>query len=231
MKKIEKNFIVGLMLLIVFVLFTVLVKFVDVEAVGPLGSKVGFSHINHDFFEFCGQNKIWDYVSDAMMIVSFLVALAFVVLGVVQIAKRKSLKKVDSNILILGVFYMLLAIVYLLFEVVVINYRPVLVEGALKASYPSTHALLSLFVIASAEIQLHKFFSVNKKLLLSADIVSSCLLILIVVSRVLSGMHWLTDILGSILIALALLFIYNGVLDHVSQIHHHDEENSENKNV
>lgn len=231
MKKIDKNFIVGLMLLIVFVLFTVLVKFVDVEGVGPLGSEVGFSHINHDFFEFCGHSKVWDYVSDAMMIVSLLVVVAFVVLGVVQLAKRKNLKKVDSNILILGVFYMLLAIVYLLFEVVVINYRPVLVDGTLKASYPSTHTMLSLFIIASAEIQLHKFFSVNKKLLLSADIVSSCFLILIVVSRVLSGVHWLTDILGAILIALALLFIYNGVLDHVSHSHHHDEEKTENKNV
>lgn len=231
MKKINKNFIIGLTFLIVFVLFTILVKFVDVEAVGPLGSEVGFSHINHDFFEFCGHSKVWDYVSDAMIVVSLLVVLAFVVLGVVQLVKRKSLKKVDSNILILGVFYMLLAIVYLFFEVVVINYRPVLVEGTLKASYPSTHTMLSLFIIASAEIQLHKFYSVNKKLLLSADIISSFLLFLIVVSRVLSGVHWLTDILGAILIELALLFIYNGVLDHVSQTHHHDEEKTENKNV
>ena len=210
MKKTDKNFIIGLMLLIVFVLFTILVKFVDVEAVGPLGSEVGFSHINHDFFEFCGHSKVWDYVSDAMMIVSLLVVVAFVVLGVVQLAKRKSLKKVDSNILILGVFYMLLAIVYLLFEVVVINYRPVLVDGTLKASYPSTHTMLSLFIIASAEIQLHKFFSVNKKLLLSADIVSSCLLILIVVSRVLSGVHWLTDILGAILIYIKAFSVFFG---------------------
>lgn len=231
MKKINKNLIIGLMLLLVFVLFTILVKCVDVEAVGPFGSKVGFSHINHDFFEFFGNNSIWNIISDIIFGLSFLIVFCFGMIGFIQLIKRKNLIKVDSNILILGVFYLILALLYFVFEFVAINSRPVLVDGMLKPSYPSTHDMLSLFIIASAEIQLHKYFVVNKKLVLSADIISLCLLILIVVSRLLSGMHWLTDILGAILIALALLFIYNGVLDHVSQIHHHDKANTENKNV
>ena len=212
MKKVNKNFIIGGSLLLLFLVFTVLVKFVDVQNIGPLNSEVGFAGLN-ELFLVESTSKVWDIVSDIIMVISLLVVCLFIVVGIAQWVNRKSLKKVDKNIFVVAGLYVAVAIVFVLFEIVVINNRPVLENGELVASFPSSHVLISLSLLLSGLIQLHKFYMKNRKVLLVADIVVSILAVMIVIGRMLSGVHWITDIIGAILVSGALVYIYNGVLE------------------
>ena len=212
MKKSNKSLITGVSLFVAFVVFTILVKFVDVVAVGPLGSKVGFSKINDTIFDAIGTSETWYHISEIFGILALIVAGIFVIVGLVQLVRRKSLKLVDNHILALGVFYVVVAIAYLIFEVVVINERPVLAHGVLEASYPSSHTMLSVCILSSAIIEFHKYFNSRKKQLIALDVISIVIMLVVVIGRLLSGMHWFTDIIGGIILSLALVFIYHGVL-------------------
>ena len=181
MKKVNKNFIIGGSLLLLFL----------VEST----------------------SKVWDIASDIIMMISLLVVCLFIVVGIAQWVNRKSLKKVDKNIFVVAGLYVAVAIVFVLFEIVVINNRPVLENGELVVSFPSSHVLISLSLLLSGLIQLHKFYMKNRKVLLVADIVVSILAVMIVIGRMLSGVHWITDIIGAILVSGALVYIYNGVLE------------------
>lgn len=222
MKKFNKSLIAGISLFVAFVLFTILVKTVNVAAVGPLGSKVGFSKLNSSVFEKIGTSDFWFNISEVFGIFALIVAGVFVIVGLVQLIRRKSLKLVDNHILALGVFYVVVALAYIFFEVLVINNRPVLVEGVLEASYPSSHTVLAVCILSSAIIEFHKFFVSKKKQLIALDVISVVVMAIIVSGRLLSGMHWLTDIIGGLLLSLALVFIYHGALKHI--------ENKTNKN-
>ena len=212
MKKLNKSLIVGIALFVTFVVFTVLVKTVNVAVVGPLGSKVGFSKLNSSVFEGIGTSEVWFNISEVFGIFALIVAGVFVIVGLVQLIKRKSLKMVDNHILALGVFYVVVALAYLFFEVLVINERPVLVEGVFEASYPSSHTVLAVCILSSAIIEFHKFFASKKKQLIALDAIAVVIMFVIVLGRLLSGMHWLTDIIGGLLLSLALVFIYHGLL-------------------
>lgn len=212
MKKLNKSLIVGISLFVAFALFTILVKVVDVSAVGPLGSKVGFSKINEAVFDAFGTSDVWFNISEIFGILALIVAGVFVIVGLVQLIKRKSLKMVDNHILALGVFYVVVALAYLLFEVLVVSKRPVLVEGKLEASYPSSHTVLAVCILSSAIIEVHKLFENKRKLVITLDVACVVVMAVIVIGRLLSGMHWLTDIIGGLLLSLALVFIYYGIL-------------------
>ena len=212
MKKINKNFIIGGCLFLLFTIFTVIVKFVDVQAIGPLCSKIGLAEFN-ELFLVDSTSKFWDLVSDLILVVSLTFACSFVVLGCVQVFKRKSIKKVDNNIFVIAGFFVAVVIVIVFFELVVVNCRPILENGELVASYPSTHVLVSFSILMSGLIQLHKYYMKNCKMLVVADILVAVISVLLVVSRLLSGVHWMTDIIGSLLISGALIYIYNGVLE------------------
>ena len=134
----RKILIFSLILLVLFVLWTVLVSFVDKKAIGPNNSSVGFATINGFFHKLFGENFILYEITDWCGLVPIVVALCFAILGVLQWAKRKSILKVDKSLLILGCFYLVVFLVYLLFERVVINYRPILINGFLEPSYPSS---------------------------------------------------------------------------------------------
>ena len=212
MKKLNKSLIAGISLFVAFVVFTVLVKVVDVAAVGPLGSKVGFSKMNDSIFKGIGTSDTWYNISEFFGTIALILAGVFGIVGLVQLIRRKSLKMVDNHILALGVFYVVVALTYILFEVLVINNRPVLVEGVLEASYPSSHTMLSICILGSAIIEIKSLFENKKKLVITLDAISVVIMVIIVLGRLLSGMHWFTDIIGGILLSLALVFIFHGVL-------------------
>ena len=212
MKKLNKNFIIGGSLFLMFALFTVLVKFVGVEPIGPLGSSVGLAGLN-ELFMINQTSNIWDLFGDVIMIIAAASALVFVSLGVIQLAKRKSIKKVDKNIFVLAGLYVAVVVIYVLFELVVINYRPILENGELAASYPSSHVLISMTLVLSSLIQAHKYLKNNKKLLVLCNVVAAVLVVALVASRMLAGVHWITDIIASVLVSASLIYIYRGVLE------------------
>lgn len=207
MKKIKFNFIVTGMLLVLTLIFIVLLKTVDVVPLGPRGTSIGFGEFNAMFRDLFGTNEFFYKLTDMLGKLSIVVVIAFGCLGIYQIVKRKSIKKVDSSLLVLAVFYALMVLTYVFFEIVVINYRPILIDGELEASFPSSHTMLVVCVMSTMMMQLHRLM--RKSVVRNAiDIVAVAVMFVAVIGRVLSGVHWITDIIGGLLISSVLIMFY-----------------------
>ena len=207
-KKNKKRLVLGVSLVVAFVLWTILVCFVDVRVIGPEGSSVGFAALNGFVHELTGVNWFLYTITDWLGIVPIAVALGFAILGLVQLIKRKSLWKVDHSILALGVFYIVVMAAYIFFEVVVINYRPTLIDGYLEASYPSSTTMLVMCVMPMAAMQLNARIK-NTVLRCFAVIAIVVFTAFMVIGRLLSGVHWITDIIGGALLSAGLVTMYD----------------------
>ena len=207
----KKRIFVGAGFLAAFVLWTVLVSLVDIRAIGPNGSSVGFAALNGYVHERIGVNIPLYTITDWMGLVSIVVAFSFAILGLAQWIKRKSMLKVDGSILILGGFYVITLAAYLFFESYVVNYRPVLIEGYLEASYPSSTTLLVLCVMPTAMIQLRGRIK-NRVLRKGVTLAIAAFIVFMVVGRLISGVHWLTDIIGGILLSAGLVMTYDSLI-------------------
>lgn len=191
---------------IISVLYTLLVKVVDVSDIGPQFSRVGFSTINNYFHNLTGYNDTWYNITKYLGIIPFLLVAYYGLIGLKQLLKKKSIKKVDKRLIILGCFYIMVLLCYIFFEKVIINYRPILIDGVLEASYPSSHTVLAITICLSSLLISKYYFKANIQKIV--DIVTWILLIIIVVGRLLSGVHWLTDIIGGIIISDFLVTAY-----------------------
>jgi len=203
----HKNFCLSAFFLLAFVLWTLAVRFVDVRPIGPNDSSVGFATVNGIFHNLTGTNMTLYTITDWLGLVPVAFCLGFAVLGLCQFIKRKSLLKVDSSILVLGGFYIVTIVAYLLFEEVVINYRPILINGFLEASYPSSTTLLVLCVMPTAILQLNDRIK-NKALRRCIKAVIIAFIAFMVIGRLVSGVHWLTDIIGGVLLSTGLVLMY-----------------------
>ena len=195
-----------------FVLWTVLVSVVDVRAIAPNGSSVGFATLNGYVHNLTGVNMRLYSITDWLGLVPIGVAFGFAMLGLVQWIKRKSLFKVDRSILALGGFYVAVMAVYILFEFVVINYRPTLIDGYLEASYPSSTTMLVMCVMPTAKMQLRARIK-NNGLKHCVKILIAVFTSFMVVGRFVSGVHWITDIIGGALVSAGLVITYASVSD------------------
>ncbi len=208
-KNAKKCFIWGSILFIVFAILTVLVKTVDVKAVGPHGSKIGLSKINTYFRDLIGVNMTLYDATEILGYLAIAVAGVFALFGAYQLIKGKSIKAVDSDILVLGGLFAAVACVYVFFEIVVINYRPIVMDGKLEASFPSSHTMLSVSIFGAAVHQLFMRIE-NKSIRITLTVIAVSLMTATVVGRILSGVHWFTDILAGVLMSASLLMFYIG---------------------
>lgn len=213
----KSNVIITACLFLVFIIFTIVVKYVDVKAVGPLQSEVGLASINLAVFKVFGTSKVMYDITEILGYLTFIVIAFFAGLGLYQLIKYKSIKKVDYKILVLGGFYVVVLIFYALFEIVIVNYRPVLVEGGLEASYPSSHTMLSVCVISSAMIIASEMLSGKKGLSITVVIIGYALILLTVIGRLLSGVHWFTDIFGGVLLSFALIMLFYTAIEFIRE--------------
>ena len=156
MKKRNQRYRIAFCLLAAFVLWTVAVCQVDVQEVGPQGSAVGFASLNLTVHRLTGVHRPLYNITDWLGLVPILFVLGFALLGLVQWIQRKDIRKVDRSLLVLGGFYLAVAAVYVFFEIVIVNYRPVWIEGFPEASYPSSTTVLVLCVMPTAWMQLHR---------------------------------------------------------------------------
>ena len=205
MKKFANSYIFGFL----FVIFSLWIRLFDVQPVGPEGSSIGFAALNvavHDFF---GMHIFWYKLTQALGLLAIAVAGVFAVTGLVQLIQRKSLLKVDKKILMLGVIYILVILLYALFEKVPFNYRPVVLDPAegLEPSYPSTHTMLILTIFGTAVAVLGDYIK-NAKLVLLLKIVCHVIMALTIVGRLVCGVHWFTDIAGGVIISLFFINLY-----------------------
>ena len=203
----KKLMIAGAALLAGFVLWTVLILLVDVQPVGQNGTNIGFAAFNTWFHKITGVHMTLYTVTDWLGLVPILICVCFGVLGLIQLIRRKSLMKVDPDIILLGIYYILVIIGYLFFEMVPINYRPVLIDGHLEASYPSSTTLLVLSVMPTLKYQVdRRSENVNVRRITTIFVILFSAFM--VIGRLVSGVHWATDIAGSVLLSAGLFLLY-----------------------
>jgi len=207
MKQTKKYLYIAASLLAAFVLWTVALCHVDVQVIGPRGSAVGFATVNRFFHNLTGVHMRLYTITDWLGLVPVGFGFGFAILGLTEWIRRKHFLRVDRNLLVLGGFYLAVLAVYLLFESVVINYRPVLINGFLEVSYPSSTTLLVMCVMPTAILQLRG--RIHNKLLRKCVIWAIAGFIwFMVIGRLLSGVHWLTDIIGGALLSGSLVMAY-----------------------
>ena len=211
MKRKKNRFLLPLVLLGAFLLWTAAVRTVDVRAVGPLGSRVGFAAWNSRFHHWTGVHWGLYTLTDWLGLVPIIICTAFAALGFLQLVRRRSLGRVDADLLLLGGFYGAVAACFLLFELFPVNYRPVLIEGRLEASYPSSTTLLVMCVMPTTWMQLRRRLG-SRSLLRSAGVLIWGFTAFMVAGRALCGVHWITDILGGAVLSAALVTAYGAVL-------------------
>lgn len=193
-----------------FALLIVLLCCVDVEPVGAAGTSVGLSHLNRFVFELTGVNMVWYNITDWLGLAAILAAFLFALTGLVQLIKRRNILKVDKEILALGGLYILVIGIYVLFENVIVNYRPIIMPGCSnpEASFPSSHTMLVCVIMGSTIIIIGKYIK-KKSLCMVIRGICAAVIAVTVVGRLISGVHWFTDILGGLLISTFLLALYS----------------------
>lgn len=202
--------VLSVSLLAAFALWTVLLTRVEVHPVGPNGSSVGFATLNTAFHRLTGVHMTLYLITDWLGLVPVATCMGFGVLGLVQWIRRKKLRRVDRSLLVLGGFYLAVMGAYLLFEELAVNYRPVLINGYPEASYPSSTTLLVLCVMPTAASQLWgriKGVTLRRAAVWAIAVFTAFM----VLARLVSGVHWLTDILGGILLSGGLVAGYEAL--------------------
>ena len=206
-----KNLISGITFIAFFVIWTILILMLDVQPIGANGTNIGFAIINCWFHSLTGVNMTLYTITDWLGLVSIFICMFFGLVGLVQLVKRKNLLKVDFDIIILGVYYVIVILCYLIFEMYPINYRPILINGFMEASYPSSTTLLVLCVMPTLVFQANqRLKSITLKRFITIFAVTFS--VLMVVGRLISGVHWLTDIIGSCLLSAGLFYTYKGIV-------------------
>ena len=207
----KKGIAVGISMILVFILWTILIQKVDVQPVGQNGTDIGFASVNTWFHQLTGVH-MWIYtITDWLGLVPIVVCACFGFIGLTQWIRRRSLKKVDPDIILLGLYYILVILGYLIFEMIPINFRPIPIDGAMEASYPSSTTLLVLSVMPTL------IFQVNRKANQSSvkttvTVITVLFTALMVIGRTVAGVHWLTDIFGAVFLSMGLYFLYRSVV-------------------
>ena len=212
MKRLKnKPFLTGTFCITTFIIWTILIQTVDVQPLGINGTEIGFSTLNCWFHRMTGTNMMLYTITDWLGLIPVFVCMIFGILGLMQLIKRKRLLQVDKDILFLGIYYILVIFAYLIFEMVPINYRPILIDGRMEASYPSSTTLLVLSVMPTL------IFQTNCRLKNSTTrniirILTTLFSVFMVFSRLISGVHWFTDIIGSAMLSAGLFYTYKALI-------------------
>lgn len=197
----------GSVFVVAFVVWTALIQIVDVQPVGQNGTEIGFATFNCWFHKLTGVNMTIYTITDWLGLVPIFICVIFGGIGFIQLVKRRSLFKVDYDIILLGIYYVIVIFGYLIFEMIPINYRPILIEGIMEASYPSSTTLLVLSVMPTLIEQMNRRLenTVVKRVISILTILFS---IYMVIGRLVSGVHWFTDIVGAVILSIGFFCIY-----------------------
>jgi undecaprenyl-diphosphatase len=206
-KRTQKDLILAICILTAFALWTVAIQCIDVQAIGPRETSVGFATFNLFVHNQIGVHIALYNITDWLSLVPVAFIIGFALLGLIQWIKRKHLARVDHDILMLGGFYIAVILAYILFEIFVVNYRPILLNGQLEASYPSSTTMLVMCVMPTSTMQFNTRIKNNllKRFAVSAV---TAFVIFMLLGRIISGVHWITDIIGGALLSAGLVLMY-----------------------
>lgn len=213
MKQKIKFWTAGVLGLLFLILVLLLLTF-DVAPIGPEGTRIGLAHINQYVLDLLGVNIFWYTITDWLGLAALAVALFFALMGFLQLVKRKSFLKVDKSILMLGGLYIIVISLYVFFELVIVNYRPIVMPGAVhpEASFPSSHIMMVCVIMGSAMVLIKQYVKSNLARMV-LQVMCAAVILVTIYGRLISGLHWFTDILGGLLLSLALLLFYSGVVE------------------
>lgn len=206
-KRIIKDLILGITLIIMFGAFTLFVMKYDIKNIGVNNTTIGFATLNSWFNKTTGTHLMFYSITDWLELLPLLVCVCFGLIGLKQLLSRKKIFLVDHDILLLGIYYIIVILLYLLFDKMCINYRPILIEGKLEVSYPSSTVLLVLCVMLTLIFQINRRVK-NDKTKIYLETLNNIYIIFMLFGRIVSGVHWITDIIGSIILALGLFKLY-----------------------
>lgn len=206
-----KTLISGIAFIIFFVIWTMLIQIIGVQPIGVNGTNIGFAKLNMWFNSIICVNMTLYTITDWLGLVPIFICMIFGLVGFIQLIKRKNLLKVDFDIIFLGVYYVIVILCHLIFEMYPINYRPILINGFMEASYPSSTTLLVLSVMPTLVFQCNQRVK-NITLKRFITIFTVAFSVFMVVGRLISGVHWLTDIIGSCLLSAGLFYTYKGIV-------------------
>ncbi len=206
----QTKFCLAAALLAAFTVWTAAVRLVDVRTIGPMESAVGFASLNGFVHRLTDVRMSLYTVTDWLGLIPLGIISGFAVLGLTQWVRRKSLRSVDPDILLLGGFYLIVMAFYVFFEIFAVNFRPVLIEGILEVSYPSSTTMLALCVMPTAAFQFRR--RIRNRVFRRWLVISITLFtVFMVIGRLLSGVHWFSDIVGGILLSAGLVLLYSAV--------------------
>ena len=147
----------------------------------------------------------WDKITNIILITSLVVLGIFVILGLCQWISRKSLKKVDKELLWFSLPLALMAITYVVFDkFLILNTRP---DGSGETSFPSTHVMVATTIFLLTAIILPKYIK-SKVACAVLYLFMLAFIVLISVGRVLANKHWTSDVLGAIGFSFIFVAIY-----------------------
>ena len=207
---------------VLFLALIVLLCLVDRAPVGPEDTMMGLAKLNVMMYKAVGVGgsggsgvRMGLYkLTEVLGYFSILVLCVFALLGLVQLIRRRSLKKMDRQILAMGGLFVLTLILYVFFNKVVVNYRPTVLPGESgpEPSFPSSHTMLVMVILGSVCMVLGRYVR-TPWLCALLRVVCAALILGMIAGRLLCGCHWFTDILGGVLLSCALLALYAAVID------------------
>ena len=204
----KRYLIFSLISLFLSVLFTLAVIFIDVRPEGLIGTNIGLASLNLSVASFLDRNLLFYKIADYLGYLCFVIVAFYGIQGLIQLIRKKSIFRVDKRILTLGGIYLIIGIIYVVFNnIFVLNYRPVFIGAELESSFPSSHTLMALVVCVTSFFSL-KHYIKNARLAKALNVCTVLLGLAIVTFRVFSGTHWITDIIASALYSVTLIFAF-----------------------
>ncbi len=221
MKKSRILTALGIVFGVLFLGLIILLLTFDLRPIGPQNTVIGLAGINKWFYDLLGTNELCYEITEYLGLAAFGAVGIIALVALAEWIKRKSLWKIGFDLWLTVAFLGLMAVLYVLFEVVIINYRPVLEEGEIAASFPSSHTMLVFCVMWASAWCAHRIPWRGVRI----TVQTLCILILLVtaVGRLLSGVHWFTDILGGVLVSLSLGCFYSACTCQTLQKGKHDQ--------
>lgn len=147
----------------------------------------------------------WNLITDIILASSLAVLAVFAILAFCQWIKRKSLAKIDPELLWLPLPLVLMAATYFIFDkLLILSTRP---NGSGESSFPSTHVMVVTTIFAIAAILIPKYVKSD----LIRTFLYAAMLTLVAttcVGRVLADMHWIADVIGALVFSAIFVIIY-----------------------
>lgn len=222
--KARRKFLLAGVMLAVFICLTVLLYTADrqpyttlvtpyAEGAEAETATIGLAGLNLKVSEWLGFRNVFYEITEILGYVEIAVAVCIFLLAVYQLVTRKSVRKMDREVIAMMVPYALIVIFYVLFERISPNFRPVLLEEGLEMSFPSTHTVLGVGIMVTAEAFFARHFRNNTFMGKWMPWICRIISVTTVFCRTMSGVHWATDILGGLILAFAIAFVYDGLIE------------------